>query len=123
VHKQTYLFLAISWTLIITYLSLVELGDLGNNIKIPYKDKIVHFVFYFLFYFLWISYLKNNNQTRKTQVILLLVAVSYGILMEVLQAVIGNNRSCDFFDAVANSFGAILGMIFSSVFLLNKKHI
>lgn len=119
VPKSSYLFLAIAWTLVITTLSLADVGTLGNSIKIPHKDKMLHFVFYFLFYILWFLCFKNKNTRFKVS--LLLFAIGYGILMEVLQAIIGNHRSSDFYDVLANSFGSIAGLLFVNRFVINKK--
>jgi VanZ family protein len=119
VPKTSYLFLAIAWTLVITTLSLADVGTLGNSIKIPHKDKMLHFVFYFLFYILWFQYFKDKTTRFKTS--LLLFAIGYGIFMEVLQAMMGNHRSSDFYDVLANSFGSIVGLLFVNRFVANKK--
>jgi len=119
VHKTSCLLLAIAWTLVVTILSLADVGTLGNSIKIPYKDKMLHFVFYFLFYILWFLFFKNKSTRFKTS--LLLFAIGYGILMEVLQAIMGNHRSSDFYDVLANSFGSIAGLLFVNRFVVNKK--
>lgn len=120
VHK-TYLIVAATWTLLITYLSLSDVGGLGSFIAIPHKDKMAHFVFYFLFYILWLSYLRLAQLGFKVEVKLLFFAIGYGVLMEVLQAVMGNHRSSDVFDVVANSVGAFAGFYYYRRFLLNKN--
>ena len=120
-HKKAYLFLATTWTTLITILSLVNVGSLGNTIKIPYKDKMVHFVFYFLFYVLWFSFFKLNTTSSKLKFKVLFAAIGYGILMELLQAIMANHRSSDFVDVIANSVGAFCGLIAVTCFLSNKK--
>lgn len=119
--KKASLFLAISWTTLITVLSLVNVGSLGNTIKIPYKDKMVHFVFYFLFYVLWYSFFKLNASWPKLKIKILLIAIGYGILMEVLQEIMANHRASDSVDVLANSVGAFCGLIAVTYFLSNKK--
>lgn len=121
--KNPYLFPALTWTIIITILSLVNVGGLGSDIKIPYKDKMVHFVFYFLFYILWSCFFRRNATFNAIKLKVLFLAVGYGVLMELLQAVMGNNRSSDWHDVIANSLGAIFGMLSVQYFLSNKKHI
>jgi VanZ family protein len=121
VPKSTSLFLASAWTTIITLLSLVNVGSIGNTIKIPHKDKMVHFVFYFLFYLLWYIYLKKDAKIKKMQKVLLVISIGYGILMEVLQALMPNHRTSDFNDMLANSFGAIVGFAVANRFITNKK--
>lgn len=121
--KKAYLFLALVWTVIVTVLSLANVGGLGSDIKIPYKDKMVHFVFYFLFYVLWCGFFGRNTAFTKIKFPVLFFAIGYGILMELLQAVMGNHRSSDWQDVVANSLGAIFGLLSVAYFLSNKKHI
>lgn len=122
-HKKTSLLLALIWTGIITVLSLVNVGGLGSGIKIPYKDKIVHFVFYFLFYVMWCSFFKKKSAFSLIKFPVLFFAIGYGMLMELLQAIMGNHRSSDWLDVIANSLGAISAMLLISYFLSNKKHI
>jgi VanZ family protein len=123
VHKKAYLFLASSWTVLITVLSLMNVGSLGNSVKIPHKDKMVHFVFYFFFYLLWYGFFKLKNNSSKLKVTVLCSAIGYGILMEILQKVMSNHRTSDVVDVLANSLGAILGLITVTFFLSNKKDI
>lgn len=121
-HKK-YLFLALIWTIIITYLSLSDVSGLGSSIKIPHKDKMAHFVFYFLFCFLWIRCLCYNTVSTNNKIKVLITAILYGILIEILQAVMHNHRSSDIYDVVANTIGAFLGCVYTAHFLSNKKHI
>lgn len=106
-----------------TYLSLSDLSGLGIAIKIPHKDKMAHFVFYFLFCFLWIRYLTYNTIASNHKIKVLITAILYGILMEILQAVMHNHRSSDFYDVIANSIGAFVGYAYTTYLLPNKKHI
>ncbi len=43
--------------------------------------------------------------------------------MEILQAVMHNHRSSDFYDVIANSIGAFVGYAYTTYLLPNKKHI
>ncbi|WP_395042991.1 VanZ family protein [Flavobacterium sp.] len=119
-NKKTFFFIAITWTAIITYLSLASLGTIGNTIKIPYKDKMVHFVFYFLFVIFWNLSQNNKLIHKKTTIIILLIAIFYGIIMEFFQYNFTISRHADVYDVLANSFGAIMGLIILMVFK-NKK--
>ncbi len=97
--------------MLITYLSLATLGNLGNKLQIPYKDKMVHFVFYFLFTLLWYLYKNPNYFIKKTAITITLFAITYGIIMELLQATLTTTRVADSIDVFANSLGAILGIL------------
>ena len=103
--KKFFLVIALLWTVVITYLSLATVDGLSSRIPIPYKDKIVHFAFYFGFVFWWNKGL--SLQQPKSLVVLLVVALLYGILMEGLQFWITADRSADIFDIIANSIGAM----------------
>lgn len=121
-NKSTLFFFAIAWTLILTFLSLVTIGSFGTNIPIPNKDKIVHVILYFGFVVLWILYKSKENYTKKTGITILFIAIGYGILMEILQYFTAT-RSPDFYDVLANSLGAFLGLLFVNKIFLNKRKI
>lgn len=123
VPKKTYLFLASTWTALITILSLVNVGSLGSSVKIPYKDKMVHFVFYFFFYILWYGFFRLKNNSSKLKFVILFSAIAYGIVMEIFQGLMSNHRTSDAVDVLANSSGAIFGLIVVTFFLSNKKDI
>lgn len=94
------------WLIIITLLSLAPV-DVGSTLLFPHQDKLVHFIFYLgMSWFLGRSgYLKGNNHLLKV----LILTILYGILMESLQAVMGNGRHFDTFDIIANIIGALVG--------------
>jgi len=124
VHKKNILlFTAIFWTLVITYLSLATLDtSIGSSIKIKNKDKIVHFVFYFLFTLLWVFYTSFRQFKFKKSLIVLLVAIVYGVIMEFFQGIFTITRSADVLDVIANSLGAFFGWTLSKIYLQNKRH-
>lgn len=112
-HKNLItLFLASAWTIVITVFSLITLGKVVDEVEVPYKDKIVHFSFYFVFVILWYSYLKFKNIFKYNGLFVLVVAIAFGILIEICQSKITVSRTGDPVDVLANSVGAILGLIF-----------
>ncbi|MGV1011016.1 MAG: VanZ family protein [Flavobacterium sp.] len=120
-NKKTYLWLALLWTCIVTVLSLVTIGNIGSSIPIPNKDKYVHFTFYFVFVVVWFLFAKRTNMTKKIKWIVLFSAIGYGILMEICQGIISTNRSPEVMDVLANSIGAITGLIFITIILKKYK--
>ncbi|HNP48642.1 MAG TPA: VanZ family protein [Bacteroidia bacterium] len=77
-------------------------------------DKIVHLLIFGILCFLMIrsfklqqssSYLRNH-----AGILALLLSISYGILIEILQATVFIHRSGDVRDAIANSIGAFIGL-------------
>ncbi|APD06548.1 hypothetical protein UJ101_01018 [Flavobacteriaceae bacterium UJ101] len=92
---------------VVTILSLMPLDNL--EIKAPLgTDKIVHVIMYFSIstLALW-SYANNSNHTMK----IIIVVILYSILIEILQEYMPLKRSGDIYDVIANSIGAILGLI------------
>ena len=120
-NKNTYLWLALLWTCIVTVLSLATIGNIGCSIPIPNKDKYVHFTFYFVFVVVWFLFAKRTNMTKKIKWIVLFSAIGYGILMEICQGIIPINRSPEVMDVLANSIGAITGLIFITIILKKYK--
>ena len=107
-HK--FFFLAIFWTILITTLSLITIERVPSfTLKLQHKDKVVHFVFYFVFVIAWNLSLMQKLKRFKVKV--LSIAIVYGIVIEVLQYVLTENRTADFFDVLANSLGAILAFV------------
>ena len=88
-------------------------------LQLPFKDKLVHFIFYFVFVVLWCFGLHKTDKIK-----ILLIAVVYGIIIEILQYVLTENRTADFYDVLANSSGAFLAFfvfpIIKKIFLRQK---
>lgn len=106
--ERKFLFFAISWTVLITVLSLISTTKIPS-IPFPVKDKIVHFVFYFVLTLSWFMSFKYLDFYKKIKIVCF--AIVYGIIIEVLQGVFTVNREADVFDALANSLGAILAYL------------
>ena len=120
-NQASKLFLAISWTLIIVFLSTTELDNtVGSSIKIQHKDKYVHFVFYFLFVVLWYNYFNIKENLKNKEIIMVVTAILFGIAMEVYQTTYTTTRHGDILDVIVNSIGAILGLYFVKYLLRNK---
>jgi VanZ family protein len=78
-------------------------------------DKVAHFGVYFILsgLMLWgwqkqnsISWFKRNAFLK-----ILLITFSYGFAVEVLQELLTADRHFDIYDAVANSTGAVVGIV------------
>jgi len=107
--------LFISWMMFVTFFSLFSLSGVGTSrFNIPHMDKAVHFTFYSVMVVL--GYLamrsKTVQQAKRSKLLwyIVLFAVSYGIIIEVLQHVLTTDRHGDPLDALANSIGAFVGM-------------
>ncbi len=98
-------------------LSLFSFSEMDldtGQLNIPYADKITHFVFYLVFTFLGAFFVrertKGNLELRKTTRYVLLGAIAYGILIEVLQYTITIDRMAELGDVFANMMGAFVGI-------------
>lgn len=119
--RKIFLVAALCWTTLITLLSLISLGDVGGSIKILYKDKMVHFVFYFVFTLLWFRFSKTGIQDQKKALVVFFAAIGYGLLMELCQSLFTSNRTADLFDGLANSCGALTALLIINYKFLNKR--
>ncbi|WP_175288744.1 VanZ family protein [Flagellimonas eckloniae] len=99
----------------ITILSLFSFSGLDTRqVNIPYADKITHFFFYFVFALLGCLFLRERTRggikLSKAVLVILLLAIGYGIFIEVLQYAITTDRMAEIGDVLANSIGAFLGI-------------
>lgn len=113
------LILAVVYTLFITALSLVQLGDLSVGAFSP-TDKMLHALAYFLLAFIWFFYyFMKKPQDFKVNPgffkISLLVIV-FGMLIEVLQGALTSYRQPDWADILANTTGVVTAVLFFIVF-------
>ena len=121
-RKYLFLILAICWTLLITFLSLVSIKD-GPELPFSFADKIIHGIIYFVFTISWFLAFSKKEITpfllKNALVISVLFSVFYGILMEILQGTLAEDRQGDWQDALANALGAILAGILIKYFISN----
>ncbi len=85
-----------------------------GNLNVPYADKIVHFVFYLGFGFLGtLCFRERTNGSLglgKTVGSVVVVAIIYGIIIEILQYTLTADRMAELGDVVANTLGAFAGI-------------
>ncbi len=108
--ERNFFWLAIIWTVIVTVLSLVSFHSIPS-VKIVGSDKTVHFLFYLVFVILWGLATNQTYFNRKYVLFVVISAISYGIIIEVLQSVLTSSRQADFYDVLANTVGAIVGSV------------
>mgnify|MGYP001302378814 CR=1 FL=1 len=110
---------AVLWTLIIFILCCTpgQYIPTTNWLELLSFDKFVHASIFFVLTCLWlISLLKINKLSNLSIILILLSCVLYGGLLEIMQATVFSNRSGDWLDFIANSFGCLMGFWF-----FNKK--
>jgi len=122
------LLLAIVYTIVLTILSLIQLGDLSVGEFSP-TDKMLHTVANFLLAVVWmLFYLLKMDQKQNyipAFIVISVFVIIFGILIEVLQGALTTYRQPDWADVVANSIGVLLALFLSFIFqkfLIKLKH-
>lgn len=108
---------AVLWTLIIFILCCTpgQYIPTTNWLELLSFDKFVHASIFFVLTCLWlISLLKINKLSNLSIILILLSCMLYGGLLEIMQATVFSNRSGDWLDFIANSFGCLMGFWFFS---------
>lgn len=96
-------------------MSLGRLPSLGTS----FDDKIMHSGAYFIFTLLIFNYC-NSLKVKSALFYAFIIATTYGFLMELLQKLLTSERQYDLYDALANSFGAVIAVLFV-IFLRKLK--
>lgn len=118
--KKNVLILAlVFWIIFITTLSLVSLNGLPK-ISPKNGDKYVHFIFYFILTLLLIFNFVYKVGIKRSIIISFVIAVFYGIIIEILQGVLTEYRKPEFADALFNAFGSLSATI---IVFLNRKRL
>lgn len=105
----------ILWLILIVIISGFP-GDKVPEVPVWQFDKLVHAVIYFILSLTMLyAYDEQYSKSNKRLIVGVLVAVTgiiHGGIMEILQEYIFINRSGNWYDFVANAFGAIFGVLF-----------
>jgi VanZ family protein len=118
-RKNRYLLCALSWTILITLLSLSPVSE-TPGVELPWLDKVVHFFFYLLFAILWYLYL-NAKRLKNAAIKIFLFSVTYGIIIEVLQHSTPFHRHFDVGDIIANTLGTVMGIVSAEFYFYKQK--
>lgn len=108
---------ALSWTVIIFILCCMPGRFIPTTswLELLSFDKFVHASIFFGLSCLWLVYVYYHYQLTNLSISLtILLCISYGGSLEVLQATIFSQRSGDWLDFIANSFGCAMGLLFFS---------
>lgn len=107
--------IAIIWTCIIFLLCSTPGRYIPTTswLELLSFDKFVHASIFFMLVVLWLTYFQQKQHSHFINNIFLICAcIAYGGLLEVMQATLFSQRSGDWLDFVANSFGCIAGFLF-----------
>lgn len=107
------LILSISWTVIIFILCCTPGRFIPSNnwLELLSFDKFVHAGIFFVLTCLWLTYgMQAQKLTTIAYVLIVTASITYGGVLEVMQANIFSQRSGDWLDFIANSFGCLMGL-------------
>ena len=108
---------AIVWTLIIFILCCTPGKYLptAHWLELLSFDKFVHACIFFTLTFLWLLVgFKKNKLSLSFMIFIIIACIGYGGLLEIMQAKAFSERSGDWLDFIANSFGCLMGLWFFS---------
>ncbi|MBN1988187.1 MAG: VanZ family protein [Bacteroidales bacterium] len=105
------------WALIILFLCGMPSDDVPSLgfLNIPHLDKFIHLVLYFVFALLLYSGVTHKaykkSLAKKNHITIAVIAIGYGICIEIMQYHLFTSRSAELGDAIANIAGYALGTI------------
>ena len=109
------LWFSIIWTLVIFILCCTpgKYIPTSNWLELLSFDKFVHASIFFVLCTLWFSVIISKKKINSKYIgVILIGCVGYGGLLEIMQATIFSQRSGDWLDFIANSFGCLLALLF-----------
>ncbi len=112
----------------VTFFSLYPFeGVQVSRFNIPHMDKLVHFTFYFVACGLGVLFLRERTAgslpLRKALLIMTLATIGFGVLMEILQHVLTEERAADILDALANTVGSFCGAMALKLLFSTKRRL
>lgn len=106
-HKKNwFLLILLLWLVCITALSLISINNF-SKVTVKGGDNYVHFCFYFVLTILLVLNLIDRFNLKKGILISIVLAVFYGMIIEVLQGILTSNREPEIKDVLFNSLGSL----------------
>ena len=113
--ERSLLFLSVCLSLGIVFLSLTRLGQIAPS-GFTQIDKLYHFAAYFVLAFSWLLSLVNERFNLEKVLWTATGIILFGIILEVFQKYLTDYRTLDYADAIANSAGVVVAVLFFSFF-------
>jgi VanZ family protein len=107
--KDKIVFVSISITLFIAYLSLKKIESF--SVGLSHLDKIYHAIAYFLLGLTWLFSFPKSLQNKSLKYVVVISCIIYGIVVEVLQGTLTTYRTASLLDVIANAIGVLIAMI------------
>ncbi|WP_396602286.1 VanZ family protein [Algibacter sp. R77976] len=107
--KKNAFIVALGYAIALGTVSLITIKDIPD-VHISFADKIFHFLAYGLFAVLWYLafYYTFGFKKKKALIYAFVLAVFFGIVIEILQDTMTATRALDVYDALANTLGALI---------------
>lgn len=110
-HRTVLLWLALTWTGIVTVLCLISLDGLPAK-SVMSHDKMGHGIFHFGMTSVWFLYFRFRKEIAFTKALLAAFTFSllYGVGIELMQYYFTDTRKADVHDVFANATGALVAV-------------
>ncbi len=94
------------------------------QVGIPSADKYVHSIFHFLFTIFWFLHFDatSDRKVSLNLIIVFVLSLLFGVAIEFAQAVLTISRKAEVADVVANTYGAIAGVVSMIIFHFVKTN-
>ena len=117
--RNIFIFFATVLTIAVTIGSFVSLDDV-QVVPEQFSDKFIHTFTYCLLALSWLMGFKQKAQELKYRILISGIVFFYGIIIEVLQGVVTNNRQSDLYDIFANLAGIALSFVIFNIIFQKK---
>lgn len=104
------------WAGLIVYLGFSNPESVGIEPWFKYQDKLGHFILYAVLSMLLIKTFSNEIVIQNSMSNGALVALVFGVLIELGQHFFTHDREGDYMDALANGLGILLMVVLTKVY-------
>ena len=112
------LLIALSITILIAFLSIVNLGRIAPK-ELLLIDKLNHTIAYFFMALSWLFAFQKKKRHSLKEMHIIVLCILFGILMEFLQWGFTSYRNASYLDVLANSFGVLIAYL--TFYFFQKK--
>ena len=118
-RQNIWKWLTIAWAITLAVLMLTPQDSFPESKLFSY-DKLAHIGVFAIFQLLLLLTFRNSKgqHTTKLKFLTLTINIVYGAVLEISQQ-LSPGRMTDWYDFIANSVGALAGVIFFSIFIEN----
>lgn len=112
------------WIMVIFILLVMPGSDIPASewFEILYFDKWIHIALFAVLVFLWaLPFTASSSTINAKLLVIVFMAVVYGVLMEYVQKYAAPTRSFDATDMIADTAGALIGAGVSIIFFKRYK--